>query len=154
MATIICLLLCLSAFVPSSSCPDGWTPFRGSCYLFEHGGKLSFLEAELYCNQHGGHLVHIDNQAESLFIKDHLTSSKAGRTWIGLTDDDVEGLWQWYGTDISPSFTDWFPGDPNSKNGDEDCVALKSEHHQWYDAPCSTLKTPLCERTAYVDVIG
>ncbi|XP_053385475.1 C-type lectin domain family 10 member A-like isoform X1 [Mercenaria mercenaria] len=151
----ICFFLCLSAFAESSCCSDRWTAFQGSCYLFAHGGKLSFYEAEHYCNQHGGNLVHIDNEAENLFIKDYLRSIKADHTWIGLTDEGSEGLWEWYDTHTSPSFTDSYPGEPNALEGDEDCVCVDAWHdYRWFGHLCSLQKAPLCESTGYVSIVG
>ncbi|XP_045180092.2 perlucin-like protein [Mercenaria mercenaria] len=149
-------LLFFQVLVHGTDCPDRWIAYRGSCYLFAHGGPLSFYEAEHYCNQHnGGHLVHINDQVENLFIKDELRSIKADDTWIGLTDEATEGLWEWYDTKTSPTFTDWNPGEPNSNSGNEDCAATKTDlDFRWYDGVCSDKKIPLCEITGETDVIG
>ena len=39
-----------------------------------------------------------------------LTYVTGERYWIGLADEEIEGIWKWVGTDELVSFTDWNPG--------------------------------------------
>ncbi|XP_052762167.1 asialoglycoprotein receptor 2-like [Mya arenaria] len=90
-----------------STCLDGWIPFNGSCYLFAHHHmQLTFTGAEQYCRQHNNaHLVHVNNALENAFIKDQLREKQTTSWWMGLTDEDIEGVWKWFDTDTVASFT-------------------------------------------------
>ena len=35
--------------------------------------------------------------------------------WVGLTDEMVEHVWQWYGNDEPVKFFDWAPSEPNGQ---------------------------------------
>ena len=52
----------------------------------------SWTEAEANSAKLGGNLVTIDDAEENLWILDNIWS---GALWIGLTDKDEEGVWQW-----------------------------------------------------------
>ena len=68
------------------------------------------------------------------------------RYWIGLTDEEVEGLWKWAGTEKKMTFTDWNPGEPNSWNELEDCVGIaKDDGGRWFDIGCDRKFLPICE---------
>ena len=57
--------------------------------------------------------------------------------WINYTDDRFEGTWTpgWW--------TNWFAGEPNNSNGNEDCADLKWDG-SWNDSNCSNEKPVLC----------
>eukprot|EP00092_Neocalanus_flemingeri_P006940 GFUD01007492.1.p1 GENE.GFUD01007492.1~~GFUD01007492.1.p1 ORF type:complete len:215 (+),score=29.58 GFUD01007492.1:78-722(+) len=116
-------------------CAKPWTTFSSSCYrLWEE--TLTWSEAELRCQEEGGHLVSIVSEEEDKFIKDNFFTNK--NIWIGANDKVVEGLWTW--SDGSAwKFADWQVGQPNSYEGDEDCGYLwASKDGKWADAPCSS----------------
>ena len=83
---------------------------------------LSWTDAEAYANSLGGHLVAINSQAEQ-----NLLVSMFGGTeyfWIGLTDQQVEGLFMWTNGD-PVTYTHWDPGEPNNGGGSgEDYVLM------------------------------
>ncbi|XP_052762165.1 asialoglycoprotein receptor 1-like [Mya arenaria] len=137
-----------------STCLDGWIPFNGSCYLFAHHHmQLTFTGAEQYCRQHNNaHLVHVNNALENAFIKDQLREKQTTTWWIGLTDEDIEGVWKWFDTDTVASFTDWHPNE-GATNG-EDCAIFYSVYDfKWADTYCSHtyLYPPLCETPSYLN---
>ncbi|XP_045183004.2 perlucin-like [Mercenaria mercenaria] len=132
----------------AKDCPDNWTVDGTSCYLFGHQ-KLSFFSAESYCNQHKGHLVHINGDQENTFIREHLRYMTGERWWIGLTDDDIENTWLWYGTNEKAEYTDWAPGQPDDNGRNEDCVEFNMAPGyggHWNDGPCDFHTFPICER--------
>ena len=61
----------------------------------------------------------------------------------------IEGVWQWTTDHVSATFTDWAPGEPNSRGPDgEDCAMFWSGHNfHWDDVKCvrDDIK-PLCEK--------
>ncbi|KAL4224113.1 hypothetical protein ACF0H5_017567 [Mactra antiquata] len=144
--SLVCLGI-LSTTVSATDCPSLWTVFQDSCYLFGHQ-HLSFVEAEHFCRQHNGNLVRIESAIENDFLIDHVNFMKETSWWIGLTDDDLEGHWVWYGTDTPSTFTGWLPGQPNNYEGKEDCAELwlYNGKWSWNDHQCDTHKiTPICE---------
>ena len=100
------------------SCPKGWEKFEGHCYLWSQDEK-SWLEAEDTCQSHGGHLASMKDKKTYDFVL-----GKGARIWIGGTDRVEEGKWVW--TDCSPwDYTQgWKKGEPNSYDGDEDCIEM------------------------------
>ncbi|XP_053394952.1 perlucin-like [Mercenaria mercenaria] len=138
-------------------CPDGWTYFRGSCYLFVDNMSLDWTEAIHHCSIHHGQLATIETKAEDLFIQDmakRLFRNFSDRMktfssfWLGASDSTVEGLWTWYTDDSDLMYTNWSPGQPDSHLGvDEDCLVLFGPHnYTWDDASCTMRKHhPLCE---------
>ncbi|XP_052251884.1 hepatic lectin-like isoform X2 [Dreissena polymorpha] len=138
-----------SATPPHSStfCPDNWMPFQGSCYFFHHT-EQSFTEAQHACLQRNSNLVQIDSIEENLFIKEFLSQQKQLHWWIGLSDEDIEGIWKWVGSDDKPTYTDWYPGEPNNVSNNEDCAitsGLADRNFRWIDIACSNLHYSICE---------
>ncbi|XP_052762164.1 asialoglycoprotein receptor 2-like [Mya arenaria] len=134
-----------------STCLDGWVAFNGSCYLFAHVNmQLTFTGAEQFCRQHNNaHLVHVNDALENAFIKDHLRDKQPHGWWIGLTDEDIEGVWKWFDTDTVASFTDWQPND--HATADQDCVVMYYGYDfKWADTWCSrvNLYPPICETSS------
>lgn len=65
--------------------------------------------------------------------------------WLGLTDEDVEGYWQWYDTDTPVSFTNWHPGQLDDAGG-EDCAVFSFRlNYDWADVDCTKLFEAICE---------
>ena len=69
------------------------------------------------------HMATISSQEENDFINE---ASGFIETWIGFTDEDEEGNWQWVtGEDVV--YTNWAGGEPNDAGGGEDWA------HMWSD---------------------
>ncbi|XP_060565761.1 C-type lectin domain family 4 member D-like [Ruditapes philippinarum] len=142
--------------VCSCCCQNGWTRFNDSCYLIGYGHNVTFIEAENFCRQHNGHLIHVNTAEENLFIVDILQKTKAYHSWVGISDMDVEGIWQWYDTSQKPDFTYWYPGEPNGGQP-EDCGVYAVHHdYKWSDYPCDSHLHPICETSTDVvdSIIG
>ncbi|KAL4220788.1 hypothetical protein ACF0H5_019056 [Mactra antiquata] len=151
MSRIIIVLLGIFGISPTAlgqcmeKCPDGWTRFKDSCYFYGYEQSLNFIEATHYCQLHHAHLVTIENSVENAFVIDYLKKIKAGFTWIGLSDMDIEGVWRWYSNDMIAQFTDWAPGQPGSENGEQDCGVIVTDH-KWHDGTCNDTYHPFCEK--------
>ena len=139
----------------SGSCPSGWVVNDNSCYLFSNGRPLDFYEAQVYCQSHGVHLVTVETSLENRFLKDYLSRLAYKGYWMGSTDEMVEGVWRWLGSDAIVSFKDWYPGEPNDARG-EDCGYFESDFgNKWNDDVCTRVHYPLCERSkTNTEIVG
>lgn len=127
------------------SCPNYWMSYEGSCYLFQTN-VMNFVDSEEFCEEVGGHLVHVETALENDFIKGQLQNLGAQNVWMGLTDIVSESAWTWYGTHTKATFTYWAPGEPNNVDGDEDCAAFKNGvEFKWNDVRCSYEFRFVCE---------
>lgn len=100
-----------------------------------------------------GYLATITSQDENDFIKDRLN----GDAWLGGSDKDVEGHWNWVtgpeagtniyngegwggannGVPVSGQYNNWADGEPNQA-GEEDCMETYISNGTWNDYPCTT----------------
>lgn len=88
-----------------------------------------------------GHVKHLYNLS--------LLVAADSRVWVGGSDVIHESVWVWAHTQQKFNMTDWKPGQPNNRNGKENCMALVSlRSFQWEDDPCETEYVSLCEREA------
>ncbi|XP_060565780.1 perlucin-like isoform X2 [Ruditapes philippinarum] len=126
-----------------SHCPDGWIKYKGSCYLFVEN-KLSFDAAQANCQCLHGHLVHIENENENAFLRNHLRTLKDSLMWIGLTDSETEGVFKWIDDSSTVSFTDWSPKQPDNSGNKEDCVEFYPDL-KWNDRNCEASLRSICE---------
>ncbi|XP_060590473.1 C-type lectin domain family 17, member A-like [Ruditapes philippinarum] len=132
------------AGLSTTTCYDGWLAFEGSCYYFG-SQTVHFTEAEHFCRQHrNSHLIRVDNKLENAFIKEKLRDFKPNTWWLGMTDELIEGTWQWFDNDQIANFTDWHPGQPDAVP--EDCaVFYNSFNFNWADISCISNYRPICE---------
>ncbi|GAB1291257.1 C-type lectin domain family 4 member E [Apodemus speciosus] len=73
-------------------CPSNWKHFQSSCYFFSMT-TLTWPSSLRNCSDMGAHLVVINTQEEQEFL--FHTKPKRKEFYIGLTDQVVEGQWQW-----------------------------------------------------------
>ena len=73
-------------------------------YVFDC--NMSWTEAQQYCAKKGGHLVTIEDENELEAIKSFVSFSPLGCFYIGASDEDNDGFWEWV-TDEPFSYTNW-----------------------------------------------
>ena len=79
---------------------------------------LTWHAAKERCEAMGGHLVTITTKEENDFIKDEVLKGGSLYYWLGATDEENEGTWNWV-TGEPWSYTRWRLGQPdNSKNSE------------------------------------
>ena len=133
----------------SSSSVSTYTSVPGFTYYGNTLGRYYFkstlpdawLLADLKCQQVGGHLAHISNQAENNYVDNIISTLSPTRGWIGLQQNcnsgsfsEPAGGWEW--TDGTPvTYTNWDAGEPNNYFGSsdpEDYVEM-DVNGQWND---------------------
>lgn len=142
---------------------DGLADQDGACHCFaytEQGAdylfcedSLDWNEAEADCEYFGGHLLTISTEEENdwaVSVALDLDFGDGGYpAWIGLHDQDEEGVFSWTsGEAVDLSL--WFAGgdgEPNDGGRDdltEDCTAFVPDG-SWNDLPCEELRPYVCE---------
>ena len=67
--------------------------------------------------------------------------------WLGGSDQQQEGTFQWLTTGQTFSYTNWIPGDPNNANAGEDCVIANwNGDGKWADAECEWPEYYICQK--------
>ena len=130
--------------------------------------KRTWDDAEAICkgdpnsDWKGGHLVSIHSEKEdkymrTLWAKYTNAGNDFGLLWIGLSDKNHEGFFQW--TDSTrTNYYAWRAGEPNSSEGNnEDCVNMylhktddttghKGLDYRWNDNPCGDKLPFVCRK--------
>jgi len=94
--------------------------FGGSRYELVSQPK-TWREAQKHARNQGGRLVVIDSAEEQAFLE-ALIKNQEGKqipVWIGLSDEDDEGQWEWV-DGSEPRYTNWGPGNPDNGYGLQD----------------------------------
>lgn len=96
---------------------------NGHIYYLLTTNNWTLAEAEAVSL--GGHLVTINDDAEQTWI---FSTFGSNEIWIGLTDRDVEGTFQWVSGETS-TYRNWDPGEPNNSatgNNNQDYIHIYS----------------------------
>jgi hypothetical protein len=104
--------------------------YNGHSY-YRSTGSMTWTAARQACINMGGHLVTSTSLAENNFL-----FSLWPNGWIGLTDEQTEGVWKWV-TGEPYSWSYWNSGEPNNA-GDEDYIQFVGGG-RWNDLPNTSL---------------
>ena len=109
-----------------------------------HKREKVWAEAEAKCQREGGHLASIVTKYEQLLTSD---ASEGKSVWIGGTDQDQEGVWQW--TDGSPwNETFWRDKYGGRRGPTRKCAALYYGN-KLSDWSCTGRRNPyICQSAA------
>ncbi|XP_009575364.1 PREDICTED: hepatic lectin-like, partial [Fulmarus glacialis] len=119
-----------------------WEYFDGKCYYFSLT-RTSWYKAKAQCEEMHSQLVVINSYAKQNFV---MFRTRNERFWIGLTDENSEGEWEWIdGTDYKTTFTFWKEGEPNDSGQNEDCAHMWISG-QWNDVYCTYECYYVCEK--------
>ncbi|XP_065520803.1 hepatic lectin-like [Lathamus discolor] len=119
-----------------------WEYFGGKCYYFSLS-RTSWHKAKAQCEEMHSQLAVIDSYAKQNFV---MFRTRNERFWIGLTDENSEGEWEWVdGSDYKTTFTFWKEGEPNNSGNNEDCAHLWAAG-KWNDVYCTYECYYICEK--------
>uniref|UniRef100_A0A3B4A6A2 C-type lectin domain-containing protein n=1 Tax=Periophthalmus magnuspinnatus TaxID=409849 RepID=A0A3B4A6A2_9GOBI len=91
-------------------------------FYYSSNIKRTWEESRRYCQEQGADLIVINSKEEQDFVEIF-----EGRSWIGLSDKETEGVWKW--VDGSPlTISSWMSGEPNDEFG-EDCVERRRDNN-------------------------
>ncbi|XP_059210350.1 C-type lectin domain family 10 member A isoform X2 [Centropristis striata] len=128
-------------------CPISWEQFDTSCYFFSHQ-SLTWNESQVHCDQHGAHLLILQDDKEWDFVTRRTVNELY---WVGLSDWRT-GQWEWVNrTPYTIERRRWVPGQPDSwtghglGHGDEDCAHLHF-NGRLNDLHCSSRMRFICQR--------
>ncbi|XP_052085772.1 perlucin-like protein [Mytilus californianus] len=148
---LICLFACFQNIV--CQCQNGWIHNSTSCYYFSDNTK-SWDTSSASCQAHHSELAIIETMEENMFIYS-ITTKLGGFFWLDGTDEFSEGQWEWASTGDSLDYSNWFPGEPNNSNGQEDCLLTGGVYNTfWNDSPCSNQIKYICEKKMENPVVG
>ncbi|XP_022088512.1 macrophage mannose receptor 1-like [Acanthaster planci] len=127
------------------SCPDGWVPWMGKCYLANQT-RAAWADAASMCSTEGGQLVVIEDGYELAFLSGVLGLKRWDNYFIGLSDLASRGYYQWI-DQSEVTFTNWASGQPDDSTGN--CVTMKSgsDAGYWSDRSCEKGYLFICEKS-------
>nr|XP_011419778.3 perlucin-like protein [Crassostrea gigas] len=133
----------------------GWEYYRTSWIEFMNSqywvGKdlATWHGAEVICSNIGANLVEIESPEEEDFIQS-LVFNLTESVWLGATDIAEEGTWLSAEKNTTLTYENWYPGQPNNNDGNQNCLSLYEPfNHTWCDEDCSELYQYICERKAF-----
>lgn len=103
--------------------------FNGSKYYCSETNDYTWTQAKAFAESKGGHLAVVNDAAENEFLRNGIMADFA---WIGLTDEAVEGTFEWV-TDEPVTYTNWNTDEPNNLNGNEHYTRLLKSNGKWTD---------------------
>ncbi|PHR18355.1 MAG: hypothetical protein COA38_20090, partial [Fluviicola sp.] len=110
--------------------------YNGSRYYCSNTSNHSWQAANTAAILAGGHLATIQSAGENEFIR---TQIGASRAWIGYTDQNVEGTFEWANGE-GVSYENWansqpdnYSGSPSSSCGQADYTVIKANNGKWAD---------------------
>jgi hypothetical protein len=104
--------------------------YNGREYVLS-AGNLTWEQAQAEAQRLGGNLVTINDAAEETWLKQTFSGTEG--FWIGLSDQRVEGQYEWANGE-AVTYTNWAPGEPNNFNGNEDFIMMNfGSSRRWND---------------------
>ncbi|XP_052225642.1 C-type mannose receptor 2-like isoform X2 [Dreissena polymorpha] len=153
--------ICEYPMPTAGSCMPSWTNFSGSCYLFpldlgDPWSMLTWQDANTKCqtilqgfSDATGitpHLLFIETQPEKDYISNQLPAVDLTSDvwWIGLTDNQTEGIFQWTDGRLVGMLAYW-ANEPNNLGAKEQCVYTNS-NGSIADFNCNNTLSYICQK--------
>lgn len=113
--------------------PDAICSADGHRYYVYNADELSdvvsFEDAELYCEELGGHLAIIESDLENRLCFAQMYMQNYQSAYFGLSDAETENEWLTV-FDESPNYVNFHAGEPNDECGNEDYAMF---YWKWSD---------------------
>ncbi|XP_063401905.1 perlucin-like protein [Mytilus trossulus] len=148
---IFFFLLCGGqALILTSNCQKNWIHHGNSCYLLSTQ-KSAWQSAVNVCRVYGGTLAVVNSAEENKFLNHTFLQMTGGSTnesyWLDGWDFHSEGTWKWSSTKQEMAYKNFYPGQPDDQNGNEDCLVISAAYNgQWADMDCYTTLFSICEK--------
>ncbi|KAJ8031820.1 C-type lectin lectoxin-Thr1 [Holothuria leucospilota] len=111
-----------------------WGNAKNTCGTVSEGAHLVFITSDQ------------ENNEVSRLVKE--IHGEQDDWWIGLTKDgEATGTWKWY--NMSVTYTNWAPNEPNNLNGNQNCGELwkwQCDIASWNDKECTMQRSFICEK--------
>ncbi|KAK0133968.1 Macrophage mannose receptor 1 [Merluccius polli] len=109
--------------------------------------KMTWTDAQRHCREQFDDLATVDNLEELKRLQESTSGfSNVEDMWIGLYDD--LNRWQWsHGNQdykMGQHYGNWRPGEPDYKNGKENCTMMTKSTGQWVDSACNLPLSAVC----------
>nr|XP_033798851.1 mannose-binding protein-like [Geotrypetes seraphini] len=114
----------------------------GSKLFVTDGLEYNYEKARRVCSRAGG-LVAAPRTADENHALQEMVLKYNKQAFLGITDIQIEGTFQ-YSTGEEITYSNWNVNEPNNVNGNEECVALRSDG-KWYDIICTNKMLLICE---------
>jgi len=122
-----------------------WSECYGTSCYYKTPSKMLWTEANMTCVGLGVELASIHSLLESTFLFN--LCGDDNDCWIGLTDEQVEGNWEW--TDGSHlDYENWDSGQPNNYWGQEYVAFDHRRRGQWDDKGKTHQAYGICMKSA------
>uniref|UniRef100_A0A1A9WDP1 C-type lectin domain-containing protein n=1 Tax=Glossina brevipalpis TaxID=37001 RepID=A0A1A9WDP1_9MUSC len=117
-------------------------------YLVYNVALLQWADAEKYCAKRGMHLVSIESEGESNFLKNfiRLKYQKLPPYWTG--GHKIEGKWHWIANGEKITNFIWHDGEPNDLYNNEGCIHTWVNEFDWNDDRCNEELPFICEMSS------
>jgi len=120
----------LSATVYTPPVIPGFTYIgeNGNQFIYYHAASETWTAARATSVAAGGDLIVISDAVDQAYY----SSVLPGNSWIGLTDEVLEGTYVWVDGTVA-TFFNWNAGEPNNFGGDEDYIHFTGANDFWND---------------------
>ena len=116
-----------------------------SSHLIVGNEPLNFDETFDYCNKIQSMIV-ISSKETAMEVNKTLESfpPDSWGVYSGHTDIELDGEWVVHGTQQEMAWKNWWPGEPNEEDTDEDCAILDRFNMKFTDSTCLKPLVPVC----------
>ncbi|XP_041470132.1 macrophage mannose receptor 1-like [Lytechinus variegatus] len=129
-------LLAVACETDAECSGNGYIVHNGSCYFFSNI-QSNFKTSNLFCKDHGMHLVSIQSSDEQAFLVKEITKRSTEDYWIGLS-----GFSWLNGSRLSYIN---FPAINKALDDGGRCFRLRANKNNWHDDTCSDQFKFICE---------
>ncbi|XP_060602937.1 C-type lectin domain family 1 member B-like [Ruditapes philippinarum] len=114
----------------------------GQSFYFSGPKEQTFEEAVVYCAGQNAHVVEAETTEENEYLKTYFMNQQlltGYEIWLGITDNDVEGVWKWNSSGAPlGGFFDWGQDSPRNMTNRNCAKFTEGRHRKWADYPCMT----------------